>query len=136
MNFKNKVYLYPYLIAALSWLIPGSGHFYVKVKTRGVIFFILIIGLFISGLSLGAGIRVPEEEYTFISHLFNFVYFFNGLSFFIALAFGITRGNVTLPCFEIGQVCVLMAALLNILVMFSAFDYAREYFLHQNTDES
>jgi hypothetical protein len=53
------------------------------------------------------------------------------ITFFYSRLNGITVGDITHPLYEIGQLCILIAALLNILVIFNAYDLAREKTLNQ-----
>ena len=43
----------PYLAALLGWLLPGLGHLYIGHYLRGLIFFLLVMGTFTTGLALG-----------------------------------------------------------------------------------
>lgn len=46
----------PYMTGILAWLIPGAGHWYLGMKARGAIIFVVIALLFWSGVAVG-GIR-------------------------------------------------------------------------------
>jgi hypothetical protein len=53
-----------YLAIALGWLIPGAGHWLLGDRKRGILFFLAIHALFLSGLLLG-GVLVlnrPDEQ--------------------------------------------------------------------------
>jgi len=43
----------PVLAAFLAWLVPGLGHFYQGRLAKGALFFITILGTFITGVYLG-----------------------------------------------------------------------------------
>lgn len=42
------------IVAILSWIIPGAGHFFIKEKKRAVIIFITITATFALGLYVGS----------------------------------------------------------------------------------
>lgn len=44
-----------YLAAFLAWLIPGAGHFYQGRNTKGTLFVISILSIWLLGFSLGGG---------------------------------------------------------------------------------
>ena len=45
----------PVLAATLAWLIPGLGHWYQGRRSKGLLFFVCILGTFVFGLYLGEG---------------------------------------------------------------------------------
>ncbi len=45
----------PFVGALLAWLIPGAGHWYQGRRSKGVLFFVCILGTFLYGLYLGEG---------------------------------------------------------------------------------
>ena len=51
--------LLPAGVAALSWLLPGSGYLLLGQRTRGLVVGITILSLFFLGLLI-AGVRVIE----------------------------------------------------------------------------
>lgn len=45
----------PYLAAALSFVLPGAGHFYQGRIGKGIVFCVCVLGLFLYGLVLSSG---------------------------------------------------------------------------------
>jgi hypothetical protein len=45
----------PRLAAFLAWLVPGLGHIYQGRTSKGILFFVCIVGTFLYGLYLGDG---------------------------------------------------------------------------------
>jgi len=45
----------PWLAAVLAWLIPGLGHWYQDRRFKAVLYFVCIMGTFVSGMILGDG---------------------------------------------------------------------------------
>lgn len=45
----------PLLAGALAWLLPGAGHWYQGRRSKAVLFFVCILGIFFYGLYLGEG---------------------------------------------------------------------------------
>ena len=45
----------PKTAALLAWLFPGLGHLYQGRRFKGVLFMVSIVGLFVAGMTIGAG---------------------------------------------------------------------------------
>jgi hypothetical protein len=45
----------PLLAAVLAWLLPGAGHWYQGRRSKAMLFFVCIMGIFVYGLYLGEG---------------------------------------------------------------------------------
>lgn len=43
----------PFTAAVLAWLVPGLGHIYQGRLTKGLLFFVLLMGTFVYGMYLG-----------------------------------------------------------------------------------
>ncbi|TWT94292.1 DUF6677 family protein [Neorhodopirellula pilleata] len=50
INLRNR-----YLAALLAWLIPGAGHYYQGRRTKGTLFVISVLSIWLLGFSLGGG---------------------------------------------------------------------------------
>ena len=101
----------------LAWLVPGAGHFYSGDRARGIALFVLIGGLFISGLMMKGGILTPLGD--FISRLCMFGRAGAGLLWLAALFTNFRVGDMLSSCGEIGACYTAVAGLLNILVVLS-----------------
>jgi TM2 domain-containing membrane protein YozV len=53
MSKKVTITTNPLLAAALAYLVPGAGHFYLGRKVRGIIIFLVIGGTFWTGMAIG-----------------------------------------------------------------------------------
>ena len=62
--------------AALAWLVPGAGHFYLGRRTRGLVIFILIALTFWSGVAVGGVLTVDSryERWWFLAQMFTGVH--------------------------------------------------------------
>ncbi len=104
----------------LAWLIPGGGHFYAGERTKGIVLFVLIGGLFVSGLMMKGGILTPLED--FISRLCMVGRVGSGLFWLSALFTNFRAGDMLSRYGEIGACYTAVAGLLNLLVVFSIRD--------------
>jgi hypothetical protein len=103
----------PYLIFALSWVLPGTGHFAQKKYVRGAVFLggtLILLGM---GLALQGQLGVLYDH-TPLTVLY-----------FGAKAFGLGAGNPSAVTFDIGTTYVVAAGLMNYLVAFHAFETAK-----------
>jgi hypothetical protein len=105
------------VVGLAAWIIPGSGHFLVKERKRGIILFTVITALFVTGLYVGS-IGVVDWVY-------GRIWFYAQLLYSPAVGL---IGNITKqggypsygrPC-DIGQIYTAIAGLLNLLCILSA----------------
>ena len=101
----------------LAWLVPGGGHFYAGDRVKGIVLFVLIGGLFVSGLMMKGGILTPLED--FISRLCMVGRVGVGLLWLAALFTNLRAGDMLSPYGEIGACYTAVAGLLNLLVVLS-----------------
>lgn len=119
-----------WLIAILSWLVPGAGHIVQKKYIRGTILGVVVIAMFVVGLAMGGKLTTLwDEDPTgsfFLQLLKSFANFGNGLVYFICLLTGIgTHDNpkaAELFTYEYGNTFTLVSGLLNYLIALDAFD--------------
>ena len=53
----------PVLAAALAWILPGAGHWYIGRPARAVVLFLVVNGLFWGGVAIGGVFTVnPRDE--------------------------------------------------------------------------
>ena len=63
MSSADKPRTIPPLAAALAWILPGAGHWYLGRRVRAVILFLAIHGLFWAGVGVGGVFTMnPREE--------------------------------------------------------------------------
>lgn len=106
-----------FVAAALGWLVPGLGQFYVGRPGRGLVMMIAIGGLFYAGLRLTDFTCVNPNAYSleFVAHAF-----VGGLT---AVTYFMTQGFVQsepLPWFEAGRLYAAVAGLLNVVAICDA----------------
>lgn len=106
-----------FVAAALGWLLPGLGQFYVGRPGRGLVMLVAIGGLFYAGLRLTDFTCVNPNTYEleFVAHAF--------LGGPTAVAFYMTQGLVQtepLPWFEAGRLYAAVAGLLNLVAICDA----------------
>lgn len=131
--------------ALLAWLVPGLGHLYLGRKFKGIMFTVLINGLFLSGwvMSQGEAMSLHKEDghrYAFIAEvgaggptLLSLAYTHAqeigaGFDEDKSLAFAAEREErsrtpeyyTRLPWYETGLLYCMVAGLLNFLVVYEA----------------
>lgn len=105
--------------ALLAWLLPGAGHAYVLgMRTKGMLYFGVIMGAFIAGLVLSDfhAVRLERHPIYFVA------YAFLGLPTLIAM-FATSSLTITapIPHEALGTLYCATAALLNLLVVLDVF---------------
>lgn len=117
-----------YFVGILAWLVPGLGHYRLGHRARGAIIFTAIMSLFIMGLALGSVYVVQPEIHRawFVAQVLA------GLpalitawisSHWTAVAGSAAQGVVPViqdRGFDIGQIYVGVAGLLNLLCILDA----------------
>lgn len=111
---KGKSIALAYL---LGWLLPGAGHWYAGHKTKAISLFVLITGLFTSGLMMKGGILPPTQD--FISQLCAAGRVGAGFPWLVTLFTNLRAGDMLSAFGEIGACYTTVAGLLNFLVVFS-----------------
>src|SRR6516165_11829798 len=140
----------PYLAAFLAWLVPGLGHFYQGRKGKGWLYAICILGLYLTGFTLGEGKIVYWRWVNPLNNperfcLYYLGQFFVGLPALPALIQGTLRyfgmneilwGFMSEPAqnvlnglhprlgklVEIGSMYTAVAGLLNVLAIYDAYE--------------
>ncbi len=110
-------------LAALAWLVPGSGHLWLGRRQKGIIFFLAIPVMFAIGLWLD-GRLFPFESGDPLVLLAAFADFGNGLPYLLARVLGLGGGQVISVSFEYGNTFTIVSGLLNMLVCLDAYDVA------------
>lgn len=145
LDLKNR-----HLAALLAWLVPGLGHYYQGRRGKAVLYFVCIVGLFVTGQILGDWRNVfwrwtsPTQD----AENFRFSYlcqFFVGLPALPALLQATLRhygmgpilgGFLAEPALndlnglharlgnlvEVGWVYTVVAGLLNVLAIYDALE--------------
>ena len=111
------------VICVLGWAMPGLGHVASGRILRGVLFAVVILTMFMAGIALDGKIYEPERGMP-LSYLATIGSVGIGLSYVIVHALGLGGGDIRSGTFEYGNTFTLVAGLLNMLVIFDAYDVA------------
>ena len=111
------------VICVLGWAVPGLGHLASGRFLRGLLFATIIVTLFVTGLALDGKIYEPERGMP-LSYLATLGSAGIGLPYVIVHALGLGGGDIRSGTFEYGSTFTLVAGLLNMLVIFDAYDVA------------
>lgn len=117
-----------WLMAAAGWFVPGAGHLLQGRWLRGSILGVMVIGMFITGISLGGhlfpllgpfdeGISVLLQVPPTIANVGAGVLYL----FCLVTNSGFTD-QAARATYEYGNTFLLVAGLLNYLIMLDAFD--------------
>jgi TM2 domain-containing membrane protein YozV len=107
----------------LAWLVPGAGHFLLGKIGRAAIFFVCIISMFVLGIYMQGELVGPSFS-DFFGSLKFFAELGMGLIYFLGRTANIGKGEITAFTFDYGNVFLYGAGLLNMLIVFDAFDIA------------
>lgn len=124
----------------LAFLLPGFGHIYAGRVRKGIIFIIVIWGLFAAGTALSGEVFPVVDAGAFSSSLpayqlivDRWTNYFSYVAHFAAFApclgvylLGLDAGDIASRYAEVGNTFLLLAGLLNVLLMFNAADSVRE----------
>lgn len=109
---------------ALAYLVPGAGHFYLGYRRRAVAFFIIVVFMFLIGLSIDGNLyTLKESGRALLRVLASFGSMGSGILYFAAKALG-PHGDVTSLTYEYGTTFTLTAGLMNLLLVLDCFDIA------------
>ena len=110
--------------AALAWLFPGLGHFYLGRRRTAVAFAVIVSICFALGLSFEGRLYTIEQGQP-LTILATFAVFGAGLWNIAARLFTDNPGGTVLaPTYEYGCAFLLTAGLMNLLLMLDAWDIA------------
>ncbi len=112
---------WPALIAA--WLIPGGGHLMLGRRPLAAAFFALVLLCFLIGLGLhgelwSLGSPEPLTKAAALAQLGT------GLPYVVAQFLAHYQGQVTAAGYEYGNVFLLTAGLMNLLLLLEVYDLA------------
>lgn len=111
------------VVCVLGWAVPGLGHIASGRVLRGVLFAVIILAMFVGGLALDGKIYEPERGMP-LSYLATLGSAGVGLPYVIAHALGLGGGDILSGTYEYGNTFTLVAGLLNLLIVFDAYDVA------------
>ena len=107
----------------MAWAIPGAGHLWLGRRQKGLTFLITLLSMFGFGLWLEGRLFpfVPSDPLVCLMAVADFGV---GLPNLIARAVGAGGGRVVAMSYEYGNTFMIVAGLLNVLVIFDAYDVA------------
>ena len=112
------------LAMALAYLVPGAGHFYLGYRARAAAFFVIVLMLFVIGLSIDGNLyTLRESGGAMLKMLASLGSMGAGLPYFIARSIG-DHGDITSITYEYGTTFTLTAGLMNLLLVLDCFDIA------------
>jgi hypothetical protein len=110
--------------AALAWVFPGLGHFYLGRRRTAVLFAVIVAACFILGLSFEGRLYTIESGQP-LTILATFAVSGAGLLNIAARMLSSSPGGTVLaPTYEYGCAYLLTAGLMNLLLMLDAWDIA------------
>jgi hypothetical protein len=110
--------------AALAWVFPGLGHFYLGRRRTAALFALIVSLCFVLGLSFEGRLYTIESGQP-LTILATFAVSGAGLWNVAARLFSNNPGGTVLaPTYEYGCAFLLTAGLMNLLLMLDAWDIA------------
>src|SRR5918994_3729302 len=109
------------LLCVAAWAIPGAGHFWLGRVQKGVVFFVALTTMFVTGLVL-KGRLFPFEWNEPLVALAALANAGLGLPWVIGRSLDLGAGVVTAMSYEYGNCFLIVAGLLNFLVILDTFD--------------
>ena len=106
----------------LAYLVPGAGHFYLGRRVRAVAFFVIVLFLFVVGLSIDGRLYTVQQG-NVLSLLATLGSMGAGVPYFVARHFG-EFGDMRSITYEYGSAFTLTAGLMNLLLVLDSFDIA------------
>ena len=109
------------LLCLASWAVPGAGHLWLGRRTKGLIFLAALPLMFAIGLAL-RGRLFPFDLSDPLVFLEAIAQLAVGVPYVIAAAAGYGAGDVRAVTYEYGNVFLVVAGLLNMLVVIDTYD--------------
>lgn len=116
-----------WLAGALTWAVPGAGHFLIGKAARGLILGGVVVVMFVAGLLLGGHLYGPHSsaDIGLLAYVYGFCNMGLGLAYVVCLWAGVGLADqAARTTAEYGNVFLIIAGLLNYLSMLDAFDIA------------
>jgi len=112
-------------VLIVAWLIPGAGHLWLGRRKKALLLGSITILTFILGILMDGKLYQFEAgqsgSESLINSLATLAGLGSGLLYFISLLFGLGKGVIAEPTFEIGIAFLLSAGLFNILTAIDAY---------------
>ena len=127
----------PRRLLVAAWLIPGLGHWLLGKRQRAVVFALVILSAFVTGVLLHGEVAVPDRQNP-LSWLAAFACFGNGVLWLLrliwvngiggltAFPYGLAGGGSPVAAgFAYGNTFLYTAGLMNLLTVLDVSDIAR-----------
>ncbi len=109
---------------ALTFLVPGAGHFFLGRRGRALAFFGIVVFMFALGLAIdGSMFTLGASGGDLLLRLASLGSMGSGALYFLGKAYG-PHGDITRPMFEYGRTFTLTAGLMNLLLVLDCWDIA------------
>jgi len=109
----------------LAILVPGAGHLYLRRRKKALLLASIIVVTFVLGVHLEGKLFAFEKgqsgSETLINYIGSLAGLGNGILYLVAIGFGLAKGQIDQPTFEIGITFLLSAGLFNILAAVDAY---------------
>ena len=110
--------------AALAWVFPGLGHFYLRKPRTAILYAAIVAATFLLGLSFQGRLYTPEAGQP-LTILATFAVYGAGLLNLAARMMSTNpNGSILSVTYEYGCAYLLTAGLMNLLLMLDAYDIA------------
>jgi TM2 domain-containing membrane protein YozV len=115
----------PAVAAALAWILPGLGHFYLGRRRTAILFAAIVTATFLLGLSFEGRLYAIDRSQP-LSILATFAVAGAGvLNLAARFLSDNPAGTILSPTYEYGCAYLLTAGLMNLLLMLDAWDIAK-----------
>ena len=115
----------PSVAAALAWIFPGLGHFYLGRRKTALVFAAIVTVTFLLGLSFEGRLYTVDRTQP-LSILATFAVSGAGILNLAARFLSDNpSGTILAPTYEYGCAYLLTAGLMNLLLMLDAWDIAK-----------
>ena len=111
------------LAVAAAWAVPGLGHLYLGWRKRGVLYAVVLLVMFVTGLLLEGTLSKPGST-AYLSTLATIADLGNGLPYVVAQLAGWGAGRAASATHEAGNAFHWSAGIMNMLLMLDAWDIA------------
>lgn len=112
---------------ALGWLIPGSGHILLKRTGRGIVVFVTVGLMFLSGLMMRGAMFTPQSG-DLLTTLINTGGFIgdlcSGLFYILTVVVGYAQPDMAGAVHDYGAKFLVTAGLLNLLAITDVYEIA------------
>jgi hypothetical protein len=114
----------PVLLCAVAWLVPGAGHLWLGRVRSGVVFLVVLAGMFGTGLILEGRLFPFRFDQPLVA-LQALAELGLGLPYVVTRLAGGGAGRVVAITYEYGSAFLVVAGILNMLVVLDVHDIAR-----------